>query len=58
MVTILVKWLRILKEKKDSMFMITNKPIILYLEDMKSHNRRDSNKNKLDDVLKEVYLGI
>lgn len=51
-------WLRILKEKKDSMFMITNKPIILYLEDIKSHNRRDSNKNKLDEVLKEVYLGI
>jgi hypothetical protein len=46
-------WLRLLK--KDRKFIQMSKPMVLYLEDEKSHNRRDINRKQYMEQIKKKY---
>lgn len=47
-------WLRLLKNERK--FIEMDKPMVLYLEDENSHNRRDSKRNEFMDRIKRRYL--
>ena len=47
-------WLRLLKN--DRRFIQMDKPMVLYLEDENSHNRRDSKRHEYMDRVKKEYL--